>query len=63
MIPKTLRVSVNGREWPNGKIEFVHLCETCGKDAPFGTGVRLKDGKYGKWYCREHIREAGNEGV
>jgi hypothetical protein len=32
---------------------FVHYCH-CGKEASFGYGVSVRQGQFGKWYCREH---------
>lgn len=32
---------------------FLHHCP-CGKWGSFGVGVKLRDGREGKWYCREH---------
>ena len=47
---------------------FLHVCEACGADAPFGFGVDLRSAMkamsardmvaakrhLGEWYCREH---------
>jgi hypothetical protein len=33
---------------------FVHGCEVCGIDAPFGYRVALRKGELGRWFCREH---------
>jgi len=42
-----------------GRVEEVngvltHFCVECGRFARFGFGVRLRMGKMGQWYCREH---------
>jgi hypothetical protein len=31
---------------------FIHKC-SCGRDASFGFGVWLREGKLGTWYCAE----------
>ncbi len=59
---------------PGGGSVLLHTCEACGADAPFGTGVQLRQALaklaagdivsarrlLGKWYCGEH-RPAGGE--
>ncbi|PXW61608.1 hypothetical protein C7450_103125 [Chelatococcus asaccharovorans] len=30
------------------------ICLVCGKPASFGFGVRLTEGKLGRWYCADH---------
>jgi len=31
---------------------FIHPCSQCGKpNAPFGSGVSLREGKLGTWLC------------
>jgi hypothetical protein len=32
---------------------FIHYCCRCGKEASFGFGVSLREGKFGTWYCAE----------
>jgi hypothetical protein len=33
---------------------FLHFCVKCGRFAAFGYGVRLREGRHGRWYCGEH---------
>jgi hypothetical protein len=33
---------------------LTHFCVECGRFARFGFGVRLRLGKVGQWYCKEH---------
>jgi len=33
---------------------FLHFCVECGRFGPYGYGVRLRAGQFGRWYCREH---------
>jgi hypothetical protein len=60
----------------SGASVFLHLCEVCGANAPFGFGVSLRlalnalaagdlataKRHLGKWYCREHRPAAGEAG-
>lgn len=41
---------------PNGKVfePFEHPCETCGDFAYFGYKVKLREEKWGNWYCNKH---------
>jgi hypothetical protein len=32
---------------------FIHKCCRCGRDASFGFGVSLREGKLGTWFCAE----------
>jgi hypothetical protein len=38
---------------------FLHFCCECGAWAPFGYGVKLREGRAGRWYCAEHKPRAG----
>jgi hypothetical protein len=33
---------------------FLHFCVECGRFGSFGSGVNLRAGRFGRWYCREH---------
>lgn len=33
---------------------FLHFCCQCGRFGAFGHGVRLREGRFGRWYCGEH---------
>lgn len=37
-----------------GAYAFVHPCSVCGSGAVFGFDVKLRVGRPGKWFCREH---------
>lgn len=53
---------------------YLHVCEVCGANAPFGVGVNLRlamerlaagdlagaKRHLGKWFCREHRPKAGD---
>lgn len=45
-------VPVNGEQ----PLAFIHPCHVdgCEASAPFGFGVRLREGHPGKWACAEH---------
>ena len=45
-------VPVNGVQ----PLAFLHPCyvDGCEASAPFGSGVRLREGQPGKWACAEH---------
>ena len=30
---------------------LIHTCEVCKRPASFGTGVSIRDGRLGKWWC------------
>jgi hypothetical protein len=36
---------------------FIHRCRYCGKEASFGFGVSLREGKLGSWCCKECLRD------
>ena len=33
---------------------FLHFCVRCGAFAPFGSGVSLRTGRVGRWFCARH---------
>jgi hypothetical protein len=33
---------------------FLHFCVECGRFGAYGYGVRLRAGRFGRWYCHEH---------
>ena len=39
---------------------FMHYCH-CGAWGAFGHGVSLKNGKLGRWFCREHKPQPGDQ--
>ena len=61
----------------SGASVFLHTCEACGADAPFGYGVSLRlalnalaagdvataKRHLGRWYCRGHRHLAGESGA
>ena len=40
--------------------DAAHRCGVCGQPAPFGYGVRIRQGEEGRWFCAAHrTQEAG----
>lgn len=41
-----------------GAVMFWHPCKVCGLvSAPFGVNVSIAKGRFGDWYCAEHLPE------
>jgi hypothetical protein len=40
---------------------LLHFCTECGRFGSFGYDVWLRAGQLGRWYCREHRSQEGDE--
>lgn len=47
---------------PQGQPDWPPRCECCGGPASRGTGVRMREGKRGLWYCAQHLPAGARTG-